>query len=152
MLLAAAALAVLQVGAGFTSGSADGRPAGGGVEVTLTVRSVPGGSVVAHLVAPGDPVRTVAMREVEPGLYRTVFETAPIDATVVFEAVGSGERSEPASLTELGLDPALLGAVAPPEEDRPAGRPAWGWLGVGLALASLAALAVRAALRPHPER
>lgn len=120
------------------------------IEVDLTVTVAGGGSVVAHLIDPGDEQRTVAMAARGGETFGTVFETGPSDLVVVFEVVGDegSKLSERLSLTQLGLDPALVGqlpgGLAGTGEETGLSEPVrrWGWLGLALGTASLSLLAV----------
>lgn len=141
-------VASVELGGIFGAAEASGRALSAStLELELSVEAPANGTVVAHLIEPGGSQRTVALAERSPGLYGGFVEIPPIDYLVVFEAVGSvGVQAPPLRLTELGLDPALLGRspIAPtttapglsPETRR------WGWLGLGLAAAALTALAV----------
>lgn len=142
-----ALLATVELGGVFGQAGASGRALDGGlVEVALSVEAQPGSTLVAHLIEPGGSQRTVALAEVAEGRFEGFFETDPVDLVVVFEAVGVGSvQSQPVRLTELGLDPALLGVV-PVSTTAAAGLTRetrqWGWLGLGLAAGALALLAV----------
>jgi hypothetical protein len=132
-------LAALAVTATTVFGPATAEVVGGDadvVEVKLTVEAEEAGQVVAHVIDAGGDQETIAMREAGRGVYTTRLETRPIDLVVVFESLTDGARSAPARLTDLGVNPADLGAApvpAEPEERRP-----WGWLALGLAAAALA--------------
>lgn len=132
----------------FADPAARGSEAGAGrMEVDLSVSAPPGGSVVAHLIEPGGLQQTHALREREPGRYGGVVDLARIDFVVVFEALdGTGTQSQPARLTDIGLDRALLGAlpVAPTttEAGISAATRGWGWLALAMAAGSLALLAL----------
>ena len=119
------------------------------MEIDLEVSAPPGGSVVAHLIEPGGaPQLTVALRERSPGRYGGITEVRRVDFVVVFEALGLVDaQSEPARLTALGLDRAILGALPVSPTTSEAGgvsneRAQWGWLGLALGSLSLAALAL----------
>jgi len=138
----------LQVGGFFVAPEVEGREAGASMmEIDLSVSAPPGGSVVAHLIEPGGRQQTFALRERSSGRYGGVFEVGRIDLVAVFEALdGAGIQSEPARLTDIGLDRALLGAlpVAPPTTASGVSSQTrgWGWLGLAMGAASLAALAL----------
>ena len=117
------------------------------MEIDLSVSAPPGGSVVAHVIEPGGRQQTFALRERSSGRYGGVFEVGRIDLVVVFEALdGAGTQSDPVRLTDIGLDRALLGAlpVAPPTTASGVSSQTrvWGWLGLAMGAASLAALAL----------
>lgn len=145
--LAMVLLLTVELGGVFGQAGATGRELENGtVEITLSVEAQPDSAVVAHLIEPGSTQRTVALAEVAEGRYEGFFENAPVDLVVVFEAVGVGSvQSQPVRLTELGLDPALLGVVPVPTtvaEGLTRETRQWGWLGLGLAAGALALLAV----------
>lgn len=150
-------LAAVELGGVFGAGSASGTELGADlIQLELEVEAPPGGSVVAHLVEPGGPQRTVALREREPGRYGGFVEVRRIDLVVVFEAVGEGpgSRSEPRRLTELGLDRALLGMGPVPPPTLPPAVPEGepmpiGWLALGAAAGALALGLVVFALLPR---
>lgn len=150
-------LAAVQVGGIFGIGSASGTELGPDLmQVELQVEAPAGGSVVAHLVKPGGPQETVALREREDGRYGAFVELRRVDYVVVFEAVGEGPGSESAAfrLTELGLDRTILGMAPvppptsepPPTPDRPIDL---GWLAVGVGAGALALGLVVFALLPR---
>ena len=150
-MLALALLLTVELADPFREAAAAGRQLSAQViEVDLTVTVTGGGSVVAHLIDPGDQERTVAMAARGGETYGTVFETAPSDLVVVFEVVGDegSTLSEPVSLTQLGLDPALVGqlpgGLAGVGDDSGQSETVrrWGWLGLALGAASLSLLAV----------
>lgn len=133
-LFLALILAVVEIGGGFGGASA------GGTETTATTMEVDlsvtlsgsAGPVLAHLVLPGDS-QTVPLVERGGGTWEVLVELRRADWLVVFEDVATGELSDSVSLTQLGLDPALLGG---PPAATSAGEPdgattttlAWGWL------------------------
>jgi hypothetical protein len=147
--LLALVVILAQVTGTFTDASAEGSPAGEGrVSVELSVGTAPGGVVVAHLVGTDGAQTTVSMVEVTSGRYSAFTEIDLVDMVVVFEAVSSpAYRSTALTLTEMGLDPALLGMTGSAGGDRapdgvPAARNPW-WLAlaaltVGGALAAMA--------------
>jgi hypothetical protein len=111
------------------------------LEISVTVEASPGTDVVVHMLDPGGDQRTVAMIESSPGVYRTVFQTRPLDLVAVFEDLAGSAQSDPVRLSELGVAPELVGAApltptGPEPEDR-----SLLWLGGALAAASLSALA-----------
>ncbi|MDH4117664.1 MAG: hypothetical protein OEW30_09765 [Acidimicrobiia bacterium] len=143
MLMALVVLAV-QLGGSFGTAGADISVVDGDtMEVQLHVEAGDSDNVVVHAVDPGGDQQTIAMIEVTPGLFRTRFEFRPLDLVIVFEDLDSGEQSDPVRLTELGAPPELLGSaggVSRPGGAEEGGSP-WGWLGLGLGLASLSLLA-----------
>ena len=103
------------------------------------------GSVVAHVIEPGGQQETISLADRGGGEFGAVLESRQIDLVVVFEVLGDEPRqSDPLRLTELGVDRATLGMVAPlvevAEEDDDTSQ--WGWLGLGFGAAALAMLAV----------
>ncbi len=138
-------IVLAQAAGGFTDAKAEGEPAGDGrITVELSVRTAPGGVVAAHLLDTEGTQTTVAMVEATSGFYTAITEIGLVDMVVVFEAVSTPSFSSTAlTLTEMGLDPALLGMTGPPRddgslvEDGPSGRNPW-WL-------ALAALTVAGA-------
>jgi hypothetical protein len=132
----------IQVGGGFGAAQADATVRDSAtLEISITVEAAPGTDVVVHMVDPGGDQRTVAMIESTPGVYRTVFETRPVDLVAVFEDLAAGAQSDPLRLSEIGVAPELVGSAplvptAPEPEDR-----SLLWLGAALAAASLSALA-----------
>jgi hypothetical protein len=139
----------VELGGAFGTASASGRElSAAAIEVELTVEVPGGGSVVAHLFEPGVEQKTVALADRGSGTHGGIFETRRVDLIVVFEALASdgGVQSQPVRLTELGLDPALLGILpvrpATTEEGIPLEVEQWGWAALGLAAAALVALAL----------
>jgi len=112
------------------------------MEYALSVEAPEATSVVVHALDPGSEQVTVAMLESSPGVYRTRFESRPLDYIIVFEDLGSGVQSDPFRLSELGVAPEFVGKPPSPEaEDDPTPDSTLGWLALGLGLASLSALA-----------
>ncbi len=139
MLAALAGLLVL--GGSFGEASADATVLNSTtIEVALSIEAAPGTSIVVHALDPGSEQRSIAMLELQSGVYRTRFETRPVDLVVVFEDLSTGAESNPTRLTDLGVAPELVGVVAPVEVEESEGS-SLGWLGLGLGLASLSALA-----------
>jgi hypothetical protein len=132
----------VQLGGGFGAARAEGTVRDSStLEISVTVEASQGTDVVVHMVDPGGDQRTIAMIESSPGLYRTVFETRPVDLVAVFEDLASSAQSDPLRLSQLGVAPELVGAApltatGPEPEDR-----SLLWLGGALAAASLSALA-----------
>jgi hypothetical protein len=132
----------VQLGGGFGAAQAVATVADSStLEVSVSVEAPPGTDVVVHLVDPGGDQRTVAMIEASPGVYRTVFDTRPVDLVAVFEDLAGGAQSEPLRLSEIGVAPELVGsAPLVPTPLEPEDRSLL-WLGAALAAASLSALA-----------
>lgn len=100
------------------------------------------GPVVAHLLLPGEPDEVKPMLKRGGREWGTILEVRRADWRVVFEDVAGGVLSEEMSLTELGLDAALLGvAERPTPPPTPLASPPWMWLGVA-AVALLLAVGV----------
>ena len=141
-------LAGVELGGIFGTAAVSGRSlTAATIEIDLSVEAPAHTTVVAHLIEPGGNQRMVALAERSPGVYGGIVEIPRVDFVVVFEAVGSvGVQSQPLRLTELGLDPALLGrSLTAPTTTQPglsAETRRWGWLGLGLGAAALAVLAV----------
>jgi len=147
-LLAVMLLATVELGGIFGTAGVSGRAlTAATIEIDLQVEAPADATVVAHLIEPGGTQRTVALAQRASGVYGGIVEIPIIDYLVVFEVVGSnGVQSQPLRLTELGLDPALLGRspIAPStsEPGLSAETRRWGWLGLALGALALAALAV----------
>lgn len=141
--LAALLFLVVELGSGFSEGGATGTGLTPDLlEVRLVVHVAQSdGPVVAHLALPGEEVSTHPMLADGDGRWTMVAELRPADWQVVFEALTAGSLSEPASLTELGLDPDLLTVSAPTTDTgSPSARssPAWWQLSLGLVASALA--------------
>ncbi len=144
LLLAAVLLVAVELGPGFDGAEVTGTETSAAtmeIEVTVGV-SRSRGPVIAHLIAPGSAPEMVPLVDRSAGRWGAIIEVRRADWRVVFEDVPSGALSEEVSLTELGLDPALLGSVtsARPAPD-PTQAPTWLWLGVAV-VAGGAAVAV----------
>jgi hypothetical protein len=112
------------------------------VAYTVSVEAPSETSIVLHALDPGSEQVTVAMLEVATGVYRTRFESRPLDYVVVFEDLTTGRQSDPQRLSGMGVPPEFVGGapvVTPP--GRGGVDSSLGWLGLGLGLASLSALA-----------
>jgi hypothetical protein len=140
----------VELGGAFGMASAQGRELSStSIEVNLSVEVRGGGSVVAHLLEPGADQRTIALADRGGGVYGGFFDTRKVDLIVVFEVLGSdvSVQSPPVRLTDLGLDPALLGILpgGPTTTITPASAGSaseqWGWAGLGLGALALAFLA-----------
>lgn len=123
--------AALVLGGDFGVASASGEPAvGNRVLVDLEVEIfVSADVVVAHLIQPGGEQETISMSGDSSGIFRGAATIPKADLVVVFEAVrgpGNSVLSSPATLTELGLDRALLGDLVAPIEEAPVAEPTAG--------------------------
>lgn len=152
-LVLAAVLAVAELGGGFGPGFVTGSeatPTTMELELTVGLRGSPG-PVVVHLALADGEQLTRPMVERGGRTWGAILEVRRADWQVVFEDVVTGDLSEPASLTRLGLDPALLGVLPPTTAPGDAaGRRPWGWLAVAVVAAVGTALALRAV--PPPVR
>jgi hypothetical protein len=115
------------------------------IELNLEVEADPEAVVVSHLIEPGGQQETLPLVSRSSGVFGIKTEVRKVDYVVVFEVVGGlAAQSQPLRLTELGVEPALLGilpsSLTDPDEVTTATRQ-WGWAGLGLATAALAALA-----------
>ena len=115
------------------------------IELNLEVEADPEAVVVSHLIEPGGQQETLPLVSRGSGIFGIRTEVRKIDYVVVFEIVGGlAAQSQPLRLTELGVEPALLGILptlaTDPDEVTTATRQ-WGWAGLGLAAAALAVLA-----------
>lgn len=145
-------LALAEIGGGF------GGPAVTGTEATAATMEIDvsvvldgsDGPVVVHLALPGETdTRPLVNRNGET--WGALLEVRRADWQVVFEDVATGELSDPLSLTELGLDPALLGTLpGGARSDESETTPvSWGWL-VAAILAGGGALALLRIARVGP--
>ncbi|MDH5616950.1 MAG: hypothetical protein OEY62_10470 [Acidimicrobiia bacterium] len=145
-------LVVLQVGGGFGEATVTGRELSAiRMELNIEVEAPGGGPVVAHLLDPSGTEETIALVQREAGVFGGFIEVRRIDWVIVFEALGTRSiQSSPANISELGLDPALLGrvpgvtATTRPAPDAPKG---YGWLALGSSAAASALVASWFALR-----
>lgn len=159
--LLAVILAAVELGTAFGGAAAEGSElTAATMEVEIVVSlSDSDGPVIAHLGLPGEPATTRAMAMRGPGRWGTILELRRADWRVVFEDVATGDLSEEASLTDLGLDPALLGLLPGQEPEAPeptAPSPPWGWLVAALvalvAAVALVRLGARSARPRHLRR
>jgi hypothetical protein len=149
------------LGGAFGGASASGRQVGAAtIEVDLTVEATEVEAVVAHLIEPGAEQETVPLVDRGGGVFGIIIELRKADYVVVFETFANGvsNQSQPLRLTELGLDPALIGVLPFPTTTAPEYSPdtrMWGWAGLALAALALAFLAWWAlpdrAPQPPPE-
>jgi hypothetical protein len=137
----------VDLGTGFGQASATGTELSAeAMEIEITVQVPGGGSVVAHLIEPGEGQQTVALAHRGGGLFGGLVETRRADLVVVFEIIGARQaiQSQPVNLTALGLDPAVLGVASPTTSPASAvseDNQRWGWAALALATAALALLA-----------
>lgn len=152
VVLAALLLALAEIGGGF------GGPTVTGTEATAATMEIDvsvvldgsDGPVVVHLALPGETdTRPLVNRNGET--WGALLEVRRADWQVVFEDVATGELSNPLSLTELGLDPALLGTLPDgiPSGERETTPMPWGWL-VAATLAGGGAVALLRVARVRP--
>ncbi|MGQ0849775.1 MAG: hypothetical protein ACT4OP_11790 [Actinomycetota bacterium] len=153
-IVAAAAAAGVDLGGAFGMATASARPLSATtMELDLEVEADSEATVVAHLIEPGAGQQTFPLVERTEGIFGVVIEVRRIDYVVVFEALQESlsAQSQPVILSELGVDPAVLGML-PSETTRPDGLSSvtrqWGWAGLGLAALALVMLAIWA----FPER
>lgn len=137
--VAAALLAAVVLGGDFGVASAGGEPAvGNRILVTFEVEVLTSADVVvAHLIRPGQDQETISLAGDDSGIFRGAATVPKVDIVVVFEAVrgpGNSSLSTPATLTELGLDPVLLGDLEAPIEQSTVSEPAPG-IGIPLIIA-----------------
>ncbi len=144
--LAAVLLVLVPAGDGFGEATATADQIGPDrIRVELEVMIDGAGSVVAHVIEPGGQQETVSLADRGGGEFGAVLESRQIDLVVVFEVLGENPRqSDPLRLTELGVDRATLGMIAPLVEvtDEDDDTTQWGWLGLGMGAAALSMLAV----------
>jgi hypothetical protein len=155
-------LTAVVLGGAFGEASASGRQVSAAtIEVDLTVEAADVEAVVAHLIEPGAEQETVPLVDRGGGVFGIVIELRKADYVVVFETLANGisSQSQPLRLTELGLDPALLGVLPFPTtttSEFSDDTRMWGWAGLALAALALALLAWwalpdRPAPPPDPE-
>lgn len=148
-----ALLAVIVLGGPFGEATAEGTSRAGRLEVEFQV-VVDGApvAVAAHAADPGQTQQTISLGKQAGGVWRGVADLDVMNLVVVFEAIdldGEGVLSEPTTLLELGLDPALIGMDGPvpageDEGDKPLSPVTrrWGWGAAALTAVALALLAV----------
>lgn len=115
------------------------------MELNLEVEADPEAVVVSHLIEPGGQQETLPLVSRSSGVFGIRTEVRKFDYVVVFEIVGGlSAQSQPLRLTDLGVEPALLG-ILPSSSTNPGdvttATRQWGWAGLGLATAALAVLA-----------
>lgn len=133
------------------------------ISIEIEVEVPAATSVVAHIIDPGDGQTTLSMYPRTGGVFAVSAEVEQADLVVVFEVLDGQEvvMSRPVTLSELGVDPAALGAIVEPnllEVETP--TPEVGitpatrkniWLAVALGASALALLAIWAAGPKLPE-
>ncbi|MEX0699985.1 MAG: hypothetical protein WD651_14755 [Acidimicrobiia bacterium] len=135
------------VGGVFGDASASGRQrTAATIEVDLRVEVGDAETVVAHVIEPGADQTTVPLVHLDGDVYGIIIELRKADHLVVFEALidGVSSQSQPFHLTDLGLDPALIGVVSVTPTTAPeisSETRLWGWAGLGLTALALAFLA-----------
>ena len=125
---------VVELGAGFSGGSAvaDAAP-GGDIAVRLEVTVTGGdGPVVAHVLLPGEPEEIHPMLDRGGGRWSTVVNARRADWTVVFEDLGRAQLSDPVNLTALGAELGSGVTRTQPNPESVPGTPPWRWLAVAV--------------------
>ena len=117
------------------------------IQLELEVEADEDAALVAHLIDPGGSQETIPLSSRGTGLFGIRTEVRKTDYLVVFEALeGSlASQSQPFRLTDLGVDPALLGVLTLPTSDAEeisASTRQWGWAGLGLAATALTLVAL----------
>jgi hypothetical protein len=146
-------LAAIVLSGPFEEAAVEGTQQGAGMRIDFEVAV--GGeptAVVVHVVNPGETQETVSLTDRGGGIWGSVADLDLVNYVAVFEVLyadGEGEVSDPATLLELGLDPAILGMGEVTVEggdsgDRPLSPTTlrWGWGAVALVAVALALLAV----------
>ena len=117
------------------------------IQLELEVEADEDAALVAHLIDPGGTQETIPLSSRGTGVFGIRTEVRKTDYLVVFEALeGSvASQSQPFRLTDLGVDPALVGVLTLPtseEEEISEATRQWGWAGLGLAAAALTLVAL----------
>jgi hypothetical protein len=117
------------------------------IQLDLQVEADDDAAVVAHLIEAGGTQETIPLASRGAGTFGITTEVRKTDYLVVFEAIeGSlASQSQPFRLTDLGVDPALVGILTvPPTDDEEFSDSTrqWGWAGLGLAAAALTLVAL----------
>jgi hypothetical protein len=117
------------------------------IQLDLVVEADEDAALVAHLIEPGGTQETIPLLSRGTGVFGIRTEVRKTDYLVVFEALeGSlASQSQPFRLTDLGVDPALVGVLTlPPSEEEEISEATrqWGWAGLGLAAAALTLVAL----------
>ncbi len=151
--LLAAILVITALGGSFGEATVEGTDRGDRMQIEFAV-AVAGApvAVVVHAVDPGQTQLTISLGDRGRGVWAGIAEFDLMNYIVVFEVVypdGTGEVSDPTTLLELGLDPALIGMGSVPvtgsdDVERPlsATTRRWGWGAAALTAIALALLAV----------
>ena len=154
---AAPALAAVPAEGGVELGGVFGRAIASATSLTsdtiqldLQVEANDEAAVVAHLIEPGGTQETIPLSSRGTGTFGISTEVRKTDYLVVFEAIEGAlaSQSQPLRLTDLGVDPALVGVLTVPsteEEEFSDSTRQWGWAGLGLAAAALTLIALWAA-------
>lgn len=114
------------------------------MRLNIEVEADPTAVIVAHLIEPGGGQDTIPLVSRSSGVFGITTDVRKFDYVVVFELLGElSAQSQPVRLTQLGVDPVVLGAVpgSPGSDDDSSTARLWGWAGLGLGAAALAALA-----------
>ncbi len=159
-----ALLTVAVLGGPFGEATAEGVPTGDRmrVEVEVVVAGSPA-AVVVHAVDPGQSQETISLADRSGGAWGGIADLDLMNYVMVFEVIypdGESSLSEPTTLLQLGLDPALIGmeevaVVEADDGDQPltASTKRWGWGAVALAAVALSLLAFWAmGERVNPKR
>jgi len=117
------------------------------IQLDLQVEANDDAAVVAHLIEAGGTQETIPLSSRGAGTFGITTEVRKTDYLVVFEAIeGSlASQSQPFRLTDLGVDPALVGVLTvPPTDDEEFSDSTrqWGWAGLGLAAGALTLVAL----------
>jgi hypothetical protein len=117
------------------------------IQLDLEVEADEGAALVAHLIDPGGTQETIPLSSRGTGVFGITTEVRKTDYLVVFEALegSTASQSQPVRLTDLGVDPALVGVLTlPPSEEEEISEATrqWGWAGLGLAAAALTLVAL----------
>src|SRR5688572_12546253 len=117
------------------------------IELDLALEADAAATVVAHLIEPGGAQETLPLVPRGGGVFGIRTEVRKIDFVVVFEAVdGQGaSQSQALRLTEMGVNPAVLGVENRPpteSEEFSDNTRLWGWAGLGLAAIALTLVAL----------
>jgi hypothetical protein len=138
----------VEVGGGFGRATASATSLSTStIELDLSVEADSADTVVAHLIEPGGTQETLPLVPRGGGVFGIRTEVRKIDHVVVFESLDGQDssQSQPVRLTELGVNPAVLGVKAvpstAPDEFSDTTRQ-WGWAGLGLAAIALTLVAL----------
>jgi hypothetical protein len=117
------------------------------IQLDLEVEADEDAALVAHLIELGGTQETIPLSSRGNGVFGIRTEVRKTDYLVVFEALeGSlASQSQPLRLTDLGVDPTLVGVLTVPTTDDDEISDAtrqWGWAGLGLAAAALTLVAL----------